>query len=111
MSSILVIGSGAREAIIIKKLCEDALKINEDINIICVPTQENSSINTYCLKLYPMQSTAAETLEQITDTIRFCIIGPEAPLEKQYADYLEDKDIPCIGPLQIYTVRNKQTIL
>tara|TARA_Y100000813_G_scaffold198005_1_gene184682 strand:- start:5338 stop:8145 length:2808 start_codon:yes stop_codon:yes gene_type:complete len=102
MTSILVIGSGAREAIIIKKLCEDAAKINEDINIICVPTQENSSIHTYCLKLYPMQSTATDTLAQITDTIRFCIIGPEAPLEKQYADYLENRDIPCIGPLQIY---------
>lgn len=102
MTSILVIGSGAREAVIIKKLSEDAKKINENISIICVPTQENSSINKYCLKLYPFHSTATETLNQITDTIHFCIIGPEAPLQLQYADYFENKNIPCIGPLQIY---------
>ena len=102
MTSILVIGSGARESIIIKKINDDSIKLDESISIICVPTQENSSINKYCSKLYPLESTATKTLSQITETIQFCIIGPEAPLQLQYADYLENKNIPCIGPLQIY---------
>lgn len=102
MSFILVIGSGARESIIIKKIHEDASKLNENIDIICIQTQENSFMTSCCFKIYPMKETVVKTMQEITESIRFCIIGPEAPLEKQYADYFENKHIPCIGPLQIY---------
>ena len=34
--------------------------------------------------------------------IDFAIIGPEGPLELGYADILEDRKIPCIGPLKKY---------
>ena len=102
MTFILVIGSGAREVIIVKRLIEDSKKINEDIKIICIPTQVNSCITNYCFKTYPMLSNASTTIDQITETVHFCIVGPEAPLEKKYADYLESKNIPCIGPLQFY---------
>ena len=40
MTLVLVIGSGARESIIIKKLLDDAKKINEKVEIICIKTQE-----------------------------------------------------------------------
>jgi phosphoribosylamine-glycine ligase len=36
MNCILIVGSGAREVVIIKKLLEDSKKIKEEIKIICV---------------------------------------------------------------------------
>ena len=98
MNFILVIGSGARESIIIKKIHEDASKLNEKVDIICIQTQENSFMSSCCFKIYSMKDTIKKTMQEITENIRFCIIGPEAPLEKQYADYFENKHIPCIGP-------------
>ena len=106
MTLVLLIGSGAREFIIIKKLLDDAKKINERLEIICIKTQENTSINEMCMKVYPMKDNVYEMMTQIEEEeqeeIGFCIIGPEAPLEKQYADYFENQKIPCIGPLQFY---------
>ena len=51
MRTILVIGSGAREVKIIQKLTEDAL---EEINIICIKTQENDAIDKHCFKVVSM---------------------------------------------------------
>tara|TARA_B100000424_G_scaffold62223_1_gene45324 strand:- start:1193 stop:3448 length:2256 start_codon:yes stop_codon:yes gene_type:complete len=106
MTLVLVIGSGARESIIIKKLLDDAKKINEKVEIICIKTQENTSIDEMCIKVYPMKYDVYETMLQIDEEeqeeIGFCIIGPEAPLEQQYADYFEIQQISCIGPMQYY---------
>ena len=102
MKVILVVGSGAREYMIIKKLIEDSNKINIPINIICINTQENTIINDFCYKTITMEQNVHKTMEKIEEHIHFCIIGPEEPLEKQYADYFEKNKIPCIGPLQFY---------
>ena len=106
MTLVLVIGSGARESIIIKKLLDDAKKINERVEIICIKTQENTSVDDMCMKVYPMKYDLYETMLQIDEEeqeeIGFCIIGPEAPLEQQYADYFEIQQISCIGPMQYY---------
>jgi phosphoribosylamine--glycine ligase/phosphoribosylaminoimidazole synthetase len=106
MTLVLVIGSGARESIIIKKVLDDAKKINERVEIICIKTQENTYIDDMCMKAYPMKNDLYETMLQIDEEdqeeIGFCIIGPEAPLEQQYADYFEIQQIPCIGPMQYY---------
>ena len=99
MQIILVIGSGARELKIVQKLTEDAL---EEINIVCIKTQENNEIDKYCLKVVSMKLSIKETMESIKEDIHFCIIGPEAPLKEGYADYFEKKQIPCIGPLRYY---------
>lgn len=99
MQIILVIGSGARELKIVQKLIEDAL---EEINIVCIKTQENNEIDKYCLKVVSKKSSIKETMESIEEEIHFCIIGPEDPLKEGYADYFEKKQIPCIGPLQYY---------
>ena len=99
MQIILVIGSGARELKIIQKLTEDALG---EQNIICIKTQENTEIDKYCVKVVSMKLLIKETMEDITEAIHFCIIGPEAPLKQGYADYFEQQNIPCIGPLKYY---------
>ena len=98
MHYVLVIGSGARELAIIKKLHEDA----ENIFIICIKTQYNCEIDKFCFKTLPMKATVDETLENLQEKIKFCIIGPEAPLKEGYADFFENNKIPCIGPLQYY---------
>tara|TARA_Y100000992_G_scaffold236736_1_gene167526 strand:- start:667 stop:2910 length:2244 start_codon:yes stop_codon:yes gene_type:complete len=102
MTLVLVIGSGARESIIIKKLLHDAKKINERVEIICIKTQENDSINNDCFKIYSLKENVIKTMTEINEEISFCIIGPEAPLKEGYADYFEKKQIPCIGPLRYY---------
>ena len=45
---ILIIGSGARETIFIKKLLNDSKSINKDINIICLGNNNNPYINEKC---------------------------------------------------------------
>ena len=102
MHYVLVIGSGARELAIIKKLHEDSNKENEEISIICIKTQDNCEINKFCIKTFSIETSIHETLKNIEENIKFCIIGPEAPLKEGYADYFEKKQIPCIGPLQYY---------
>ena len=104
---MLVIGSGARELAIIKKLHEDSNKEKETIFIICIKTQDNCEIDKICFKTLPIKASVDDTLENIDEKIKFCIIGPEAPLKEGYADYFEKKQIPCIGPLQYYTNRDK----
>ena len=67
MTLVLVIGSGARESIIIKKLLDDAKKINERVEIICIKTQENTSIDEMCMKVYSMKYNVYETMLQIDE--------------------------------------------
>tara|TARA_X000000950_G_scaffold286998_1_gene397616 strand:+ start:498 stop:2750 length:2253 start_codon:yes stop_codon:yes gene_type:complete len=102
MINILLIGSGAREYIIIKKLIQDSRKLHINLNIMCIKTQENSFIEDYCNNIFPLLSNVHETMSNIREKITFCFIGPEAPLQQKYADYFENKNIPCIGPLSFY---------
>ena len=103
MTNILIIGSGAREYMIIKKLVDDSSKLDISINILCVITQENSFIEHYCLDTFPLLSNVENTMKNIKEEISFCFIGPEAPLEAKYSDYFESRNIPCIGPLSYYS--------
>ena len=105
MDSILIIGSGSRECIIIKKLLEDTTKLGINPNIYCMGTNNNPYINENC-NIYVVDKLSIDNLENILKQIskpNFAIIGPEAPLELGFADYLEINGIPCIGPLEIYS--------
>ena len=101
--TILVIGSGCRETIIVKKLVEDSKKINVNLRIICYANCQNPYLIKHST-LHIIKNYDKSELLQILDTnnINFCIIGPEAPLEKGFSDILENKNIPCIGPLSNY---------
>ena len=65
MHYVLVIGSGARELAIIKKLHEDSNKENEEISIICIKTQDNCEINKFCIKTFSIETSIRETLKNI----------------------------------------------
>jgi phosphoribosylamine--glycine ligase/phosphoribosylaminoimidazole synthetase len=99
MKHILVIGSGARECMIIKAL----KKGSEKINISCVGSSRNPYIDNHSL-LYitDINTKTIEVLLTIIGKIDYVIIGPETPLRDGFSDYFESRGIPCIGPLQYY---------
>ena len=110
IENILIIGSGARETIFIKKMLNDCNTINKTINIICLGNNNNPYINKYCkLHIYDKLNTnffiyfLNHVIKNIyNDNIKFAFIGPEAPLELGFSDLLEERNIPCIGPLSNY---------
>ena len=72
MTLVLVIGSGAREFIIIRKLLDDTKKINERVEIICIKTQENTSIDEMCMKDY-ITIEGSSSICRLNDvTNRYC---------------------------------------
>ena len=99
--NILVIGSGARECMIIKKLKKD----KPECSITCIGTNNNPQINELS-KLYIVDKLNVYNIDiilKIIDKPYFSIIGPEIALENCCSDLLESQNIPCIGPLQIYS--------
>lgn len=109
---ILVVGSGVREAIIIKKLLRDSeIHFNKNkkkkIRISCLGTNKNPFIDENC-DLYIVEKFSVNNLLELIERLNkkekidFGIIGPENPLELGYADILESRNIPCIGPLKEY---------
>jgi phosphoribosylamine--glycine ligase/phosphoribosylformylglycinamidine cyclo-ligase len=104
MKNILVIGSGGRECMIIKKLIVDSKKLNESINIICIGSNKNPYINDNTkLIITELNSENLTNIIRKFDVIDFAIIGPENPLKYGIGDLLEYMRIPCIGPLKIYS--------
>ena len=99
MKHILIIGSGARECMIIKVL----KKGTEKINISCIGSHRNPYIDKHSL-LYisDVNTKKIKILMDIIGKIDFAFIGPETPLRDGLADYFESKGIPCIGPMKYY---------
>ena len=107
---ILVVGSGVRETIIVKKLINDSDLYNSNpfsskkIKIICLGNNKNPYLSENT-ELHIVNSYTVNSLLILlgkVEKIDYGIIGPEAPLELGYADILESKGIPCIGPLASY---------
>ena len=104
MSKVLIIGSGARECIIVKKLLEDSKKLNINLNIVCIGTTLNPYMknNTTLYIVSKLDIYNLDNILNIIDKIDFVFIGPENPLELGFSNYLKDKNISCIGPLKEY---------
>lgn len=96
---VLVIGSGVREACIIKKLVEDGCKF-----ITCLGTNYNPSIvNLQGINFIVESEITVELIDSLISDLRikhieFAIIGPEKYLELGFVDHLEKNKIPCIAP-------------
>ena len=105
MNTILVIGSGGREAAIIKTLHKSKLPNT----IYCMGTNYNPLIIDLCSFVY---------FSNMTFLVDFCkqkqidlvVVGPEKYLEMGIVDVLNEHDIQCIGPskalAQIETDKN-----
>lgn len=99
MNSIIVIGSGAREHAIIKKL----LPYNKEI--FCIGTNKNPFIVNNCKYYqYENDNELKMILVDLSKVYKyeFAIIGPENPLEIGISDLLHLLEIPCIAPFQSY---------
>ena len=99
MLNILVIGSGAREAMIVRKLVES----KQNSNIYCLGTSKNPYISKKT-KLFVQEFILISiVLDFINENlIDFAIIGPEISLKDGISNLLENNGVPCIGPLKIY---------
>ena len=103
LNNILIVGSGCREVCIIEKLIKDSKKLDISLNIFCLANCRNPYIIENC-EYHLTNNYNLESLEYILRkfTPQFAIIGPENPLLLGYSDYLENKNIPVLGPLKIY---------
>ena len=101
MTHILIVGSGARECFIIKKLIKDS---DLNIKITCIGSNKNPYINKYTkLFISDINTINIKNLLNIIGKPDYAIIGPENPLKLGISDLLESFNIPCIGPLQLYS--------
>lgn len=96
---VVVLGSGGREYAIIKRLKEDSIKLNKDINIICVSTNKNDMLKDYC-NMVTLSNNLNDSLYSIIydNSVFLAIIGSEDFLIKGVGDFFEKNNIPCIGP-------------
>ena len=106
---ILIIGSGMRESVIIKKLLDDSsTHFNKNkkkrLKITCIGNNKNPFIVENCDMFLISNFNTKSFIDIIKniDKIDFAIVGPEAPLELGFADILEYQNIPCIGPMKRY---------
>ena len=96
MIGLLLIGSGAREVAIARKIKESS----SSTLLYCIASTTNPQIKNLS-KLYFEQSPSevSNVLELIKNlSIDLAIIGPENPLESGLVDALEKVGIPCVGP-------------
>ena len=113
VSKVIVVGSGAREYAIIKKIRKDynKLSVSTKLEIICLMTNKNSMIHQYCDEIYDInvvnpsyiiEKIVNETKVLSNCNILFSIVGPENYLETGIAEIFERFNIKCIGPYSNY---------
>ena len=96
MVKILVIGSGAREHVIIKSLN----KSNKEKELYCLASNNNPGISDICKEVKIIDINNAQLIKDysIKRNINIAIIGPEDPLAHGVADSLWEAEIGVIGP-------------
>lgn len=90
---VLIVGNGAREHAIVKKLAEEPLEITAAM------ARLNPGIASECEKVDIMNLNKLENYAKY-ENIDIAFIGPEAPLAEGVANYLENMDIPTVGAVK-----------
>jgi len=96
MKNILVVGSGAREVAIARKISESSV----EHKIFCVSSVQNPQINNLCCDYFIC------SLDRLNDICNYAlkkkidlvIIGPENPLEGGLVNMLGGAGVACVGP-------------
>lgn len=107
-SKIIIIGSGAREVAMIRKLQQGLKDLGLDRKMICFTTQNNADIHNHIIHSMPYDYNTESTslyikyIEKHHLDIDFVIVGPENPLADGIVDYFETLNVPCIGPYSSY---------
>lgn len=91
---ILVIGSGAREHAIVKKLREN----KSAKNIYALPG--NAGMTEAILAPYDPMNVSQVCAFAREKEIDFCVVTPDDPLAAGLVDALEAQGVPCFGPTQ-----------
>ena len=113
VSKIIVVGSGAREYAIIKKLRKDynKLKLTQKLEIICLMTNKNNMIHQYCDEIFDAKLLSPSfIIDKIISDLKynplnkilFAIIGPEKYLQDGMSNLFLHHNLPCIGPHSLY---------
>lgn len=90
---VLVVGNGAREHAIAKKLIE------EPIELTSAMAKLNPGIAALSTNIDIMDLNKPENYSKYND-MDIAFIGPEAPLAAGVADYLESMDVATVGPVK-----------
>ena len=91
----LLVGGGAREHAIAKRLAESS-------ELFAVMKNKNPGIVRLAKNFLSENETDVEKVVDyaLREKVDFAVVGPEAPLEKGLADALEKRKIPCVGASQ-----------
>jgi phosphoribosylamine--glycine ligase len=90
---VLVVGNGAREHAIAKKLAE------EPIELTAAMAKLNPGIAALCKKADIMDLNKPENYAKYRD-MEIAFIGPEAPLAAGVANYLDKLGVPTVGAVK-----------
>lgn len=91
---VLVVGHGAREHAIVKKLRE------EDIELYAAMSRRNPGIAKVTSRVEIIDLTKLENYDRFKE-VDIAFIGPEAPLAAGVTDHLNGMGIPVVGPKRI----------
>jgi phosphoribosylamine--glycine ligase len=96
MKNVLLVGSGAREVAIAKKI----KKSRGDYSLFCIAPNTNPQIKTLTTSYFEQSLSEVEGVVAVAKklSIDIAIIGPENPLEAGLVDALERGGILCVGP-------------
>ena len=96
MINILLVGSGAREVAIARKIKESSL----ESSLFCVAPSTNPQIKKLSSAYFEQSLGDIFSVVLVAKKIsaNIAIIGPENPLELGLVDALENEGVPCVGP-------------
>jgi phosphoribosylamine--glycine ligase len=90
---VLVVGNGAREHAIVKKLAEESLEITAAM------ARLNPGIAALCQNIDIMNLNKLENYAKY-ENMDIAFIGPEAPLAEGVVNYLEELGVPTVGAVK-----------
>ena len=96
MKKILLVGAGAREVAIARKI-----KMSRHSSaLFCVSPTTNPHISSLCQKYFCIDLSENKKIVGVAKEvgIDFVVVGPENPLENGVVDDLEKEKIPCVAP-------------
>ncbi len=96
MKNVLVVGSGAREVAVSRKISESKIKHA----LFCVSGLENPQIKSLCADYFvcPLSQIKNICEYALLQKIDLVFIGPENPLADGIVNELEAVGISCVGP-------------
>ncbi len=96
MTTILLIGNGARE----HAIAEAITRSPRPHKLISFMSANNPGITKLSKKIEIGKYNDFNAIKNFAKNTDFAIIGPEGPLENGVVDFLEEQNIPCFGPKQ-----------